>query len=146
MKTLLIVAAIIVFLVHGFVMYCCIKVGAESEKNYDELKANRFAAEFLLPTEKLEIEIKGENSGDIKLVELSAILYAVWTIAGSIFNFKNIGINTGAIIAHLAEADPINKFITAVININPIRSGIVPIFADSNIDAPVTAIIVPKLV
>ena len=34
MKTLLIVAAIIVFLVHGFV---CIKVGAESEKNYDEL-------------------------------------------------------------------------------------------------------------
>ena len=34
MKTLLIVAAIIVFLVHGFVMYCCIK---ESEKNYDEL-------------------------------------------------------------------------------------------------------------
>lgn len=26
MKTLLIVAAIIVFLVHGFVMYCCIKV------------------------------------------------------------------------------------------------------------------------
>ena len=32
MKTLLIVAAIIVFLVHGFVMYCCIKVGAESEK------------------------------------------------------------------------------------------------------------------
>ena len=37
MKTLLIVAAIIVFLVHGFVMYCCIKVGAESEKNYDEL-------------------------------------------------------------------------------------------------------------
>ena len=37
MKTLLIVAAIIVFLVHGFVMYCCIKGGAESEKNYDEL-------------------------------------------------------------------------------------------------------------
>ena len=37
MKTLLIVAAIIVFLVHGFVMYCRIKVGAESEKNYDEL-------------------------------------------------------------------------------------------------------------
>ena len=37
MKTLLIVAAIIVFLVHGFVMYCCIKVGAESEKNYDRL-------------------------------------------------------------------------------------------------------------
>lgn len=37
MKTLLIVAAIIVFMVHGFVMYCCIKVGAESEKNYEEL-------------------------------------------------------------------------------------------------------------
>ena len=41
---------------------------SDEEKNYDELKANRFAAEFLLPTEKLEIEIKGENSGDIKLV------------------------------------------------------------------------------
>ena len=38
MKTLLIVAAIIVFLVHGFVMYGCIKEGAESEKNYDELE------------------------------------------------------------------------------------------------------------
>ena len=37
MKTLLIVAAIIVFMVHGFVMYCCNKVGAESEKNYEEL-------------------------------------------------------------------------------------------------------------
>jgi Zn-dependent peptidase ImmA (M78 family) len=32
-----------------------------------ELKANRFAAEFLLPTEKLEKEIKNENNGEIDL-------------------------------------------------------------------------------
>ena len=37
MKTVLIAASVVVFLVYGFVMYCCIKVGAESEKNYDEL-------------------------------------------------------------------------------------------------------------
>ena len=36
-KTVLIVAAAAVFLVYGFVMYCCIKVGAESEKDYDRL-------------------------------------------------------------------------------------------------------------
>lgn len=37
MKTLLIVAAIIVFMVHGFVMYCCIKVGGRIRKDYEEL-------------------------------------------------------------------------------------------------------------
>ena len=33
-KTVLIVAAAAVFLVYGFVLWCCIKVGAESEKEY----------------------------------------------------------------------------------------------------------------
>ncbi|WP_346866842.1 MULTISPECIES: ImmA/IrrE family metallo-endopeptidase [unclassified Clostridium] len=32
-----------------------------------ELKANRFAAEFLLPTDKLEKEIKGVNDGELQL-------------------------------------------------------------------------------
>ena len=40
---------------------------SDEEQNYQELKANRFAAEFLLPTDKLEIEIKGVNSGEVKL-------------------------------------------------------------------------------
>ena len=31
MKTVLIAAAIVVFLVYGFVLYCCIKVGKESD-------------------------------------------------------------------------------------------------------------------
>lgn len=34
-----------------------------------ELKANRFAAEFLLPTEKLEKEIRDINDGSLKLYE-----------------------------------------------------------------------------
>lgn len=37
-KTVLIVAAIAVFLVYGFVLYCCIKVGKESDKQYRKLK------------------------------------------------------------------------------------------------------------
>lgn len=37
MKTVLIAASVAVFLVYGFVMYCCIKVGAESEKDYERL-------------------------------------------------------------------------------------------------------------
>ena len=37
MKTVLIAASVAVLLVYGFVMYCCIKVGAESEKDYDGL-------------------------------------------------------------------------------------------------------------
>ena len=36
-KTVLIVAAAAVFLVYGFVLWCCIKVGAESEKEYMKL-------------------------------------------------------------------------------------------------------------
>lgn len=38
-KTVLIVAA--VFLVYGFVLWCCIKVGAESEKEYMKLAEKR---------------------------------------------------------------------------------------------------------
>lgn len=37
-KTVLIVAAIAVFLVYGFVLYCCIKVGKESDEQYRRLK------------------------------------------------------------------------------------------------------------
>lgn len=40
-KTVLIVAAVAVFLVYGFVLWCCIKVGAESEKEYMKLAEKR---------------------------------------------------------------------------------------------------------
>lgn len=40
-KTVLIVAAVAVFLVYGFVFWCCIKVGAESEKEYMKLAEKR---------------------------------------------------------------------------------------------------------
>lgn len=42
---------------------------SDEEKNNRELKANLFAAEFLLPTEKLETEIKEANDGDINLTK-----------------------------------------------------------------------------
>lgn len=42
---------------------------SDEENNIRELKANRFAAEFLLPTEKLETEIKEVNDGDINLTK-----------------------------------------------------------------------------
>ena len=38
MKTVLIVAGIIVFLVYGFVLYCCIRVGKESDEQYNKLR------------------------------------------------------------------------------------------------------------
>ena len=40
-KTVLIVAAAAVFLVYGFVLWCCITVGAESEKEYMKLAEKR---------------------------------------------------------------------------------------------------------
>ncbi len=40
---------------------------SDDELNLRELRANRFAAEFLLPTEKLETEIKDVNNGDSEL-------------------------------------------------------------------------------
>ena len=40
-KTVLIVATAAVFLVYGFVLWCCIKVGAESEKEYMKLAEKR---------------------------------------------------------------------------------------------------------
>ena len=41
MKTVLIVAGIIVFLVYGFVLYCCIKVAKESEEQYKRLREGK---------------------------------------------------------------------------------------------------------
>lgn len=40
MKTVLIVAGI-VFLVYGFVLYCCIKVGKESDEQYNRLREGK---------------------------------------------------------------------------------------------------------
>ena len=56
-KTVLIVAAAAVFLVYGFVLWCCIKVGAESEKEYMKLAEKRGKAvsytHLTLPTIRL---------------------------------------------------------------------------------------------
>lgn len=41
MKTVLIIAGIIVFLVNGFVLYCCIRVGKESDEQYNKLKEGK---------------------------------------------------------------------------------------------------------
>lgn len=41
MKTVLIVAGIIVFLVYGFVLYCCIRVGKESDEQYNKLREGK---------------------------------------------------------------------------------------------------------
>lgn len=41
MKTVLIVAGIIVFLVYGFVLYRCIKVGKESDEQYNKLREGK---------------------------------------------------------------------------------------------------------
>ena len=38
MKTVLIVAGIIVFLVYGFVLYLCISFGKESDEQYKRLR------------------------------------------------------------------------------------------------------------
>ena len=40
-KTVLIVAGIIVFLVYGFVLYCCIRVGKESDEQYNKLREGK---------------------------------------------------------------------------------------------------------
>lgn len=41
MKTVLIVAGIIVFLVYGFVLYCYIKVGKEFDEQYNRLREGK---------------------------------------------------------------------------------------------------------
>ena len=41
MKTVLIIAGILVFLVSGFVLYCCIRVGKESDEQYNKLKEGK---------------------------------------------------------------------------------------------------------
>lgn len=41
MKTVLIAAAIVVFLVYGFVLYCCVKVGKEADEQYGRMKEGK---------------------------------------------------------------------------------------------------------
>ena len=45
---------------------------SDEDHNITELKANRFAAEFLLPTDRLENEIREVNNGDKKLTDWKA--------------------------------------------------------------------------
>ena len=79
-------------------------------------------------------------------VDESAILYAICVSSGESPISKNIGTKIGAIIAHFAEADPINKFKNDVNKINIIIRGmpVSPILFKKF--APFTERIVPKFV
>ena len=60
--------------------------------------------------------------------------------------FINIGTKIGAMIAHFAEADPINRLIKADRMINRITSGTPVNLIDSKNSAPFTDRIVPRFV
>ena len=79
-------------------------------------------------------------------VEESPILYANWVNSGVYPSLINIGTNIGAIIAHLADADPINRFINAETKTNRTIKGnpVNPILCRKS--APLTATKVPKFV
>ena len=80
------------------------------------------------------------------LVEESPILYAICVNSGEYPIPINIGTNIGAIIAHFADAEPINKLMNAVTAINANSNGIPLIPVASKKLAPLTAITVPNLV
>ena len=56
----------------------------------------------------------------------------------------NIGTNTGAKIAHLAEADPMKMLMNATTKMNKMTNGIPCNPIAFNISAPLFAMIVPK--
>jgi len=58
----------------------------------------------------------------------------------------NIGTNTGAIRAHFADAEPMNRLMNAAKRTNKIMVGIVPIPEFLKNSAPFNARIVPNLV
>lgn len=37
MKTVLIIIGVTIILVYGFVLYCCVKVGAEAERDFHKI-------------------------------------------------------------------------------------------------------------
>ena len=80
------------------------------------------------------------------LVDESAILYAIWLSSGESPIFMNIGTKIGAMIAHLAEADPINRLMKADRMIKRITNGTPVNFIDSKNSAPFTDRIVPRFV
>lgn len=55
-KTVLIVAAVAVFLVYGFVLWCCIKVGAESEKEYMKLQKREERSSNVINEDKTAVK------------------------------------------------------------------------------------------
>ena len=65
-------------------------------------------------------------SGDITLVDESAILYAAATISGvrAPLTWYNIGINIGPSNIHFEVNQPTNKLIIAVTIMNPINNKI----------------------
>ncbi len=40
-KIVLIIAIIVVFILYGFLLYCCVKVGKESEQKYRRLEEEK---------------------------------------------------------------------------------------------------------
>ena len=75
----------------------------------------------------------------------SPILYTTWVIAGSKPINIIIGTNTGAKIAHFADADPMNIFTIQNKRIRPINSGIPVNPTLLNSSAPLMASTVPNL-
>ena len=88
---------------------------------------------------------KYANNGDIGLVIPSPILNAICVNAGEYPNIINIGTNIGAIIAHFADALPMNKLIIQHSIMNPIISGTPLIFAFCKNSAPFTDKTIPRL-
>ena len=69
---------------------------------------------------KAIIKAKKLIMGEIIFVTLSPIRNTAWESSGEYPISMKIGINTGARIAHFAEALPINMFIVAANRINKI--------------------------
>ena len=95
---------------------------------------------------KTTIIAKYGISGVIRLVLESPILYATCVRAGDRPRLTIIGTKMGAIMAHFAEAEPINRFKNAEIMTNEIMSGspVNPMLCKKF--APFTEMIMPRFV
>ncbi len=82
--------------------------------------------------------------GVMMLVTLSPILYAAWVASGEIPDSMNMGMNTGATSAHIADALPISRLMTAVSTTKLISSKVVPGLSASSSEAPLMAEMMPS--
>ena len=65
MKTVLIVAGIIVFLVYGFVLYCCIRVGKDDVVTFEQLGVDRLFVDESHSFKNLFLDTKMRNVAGI---------------------------------------------------------------------------------